>query len=314
MFNATQLALQTPVRVVFTTVLVAVSYPGLQGNIFSLIVLFRIKTLSETAQISMISMAFANLGIGVFAALPGVVSAAMGKWPFGDTLCSLQAMLFQVMLFASTWSLFIMSVDRYIAISRPLRYHQIVNRSKGITATVVCWCIACAGGFLLGPFQRDFRGAAYAPSECCCKFGFTGSIYGIILLILAFLPISFSNHLYIRIGLIARAQAKKIQASIPDNPVANANDKRNSAYTTLLLVGLAFDFGILPFIIINAVEIRNPQKNIAMFCASFICRALFYAYSFACLIIYNKRNKAFKKETDKLFKGKCSTLRHIEEE
>ena len=312
-FDATQLALQTPVRVVFTTVLVVITFKVTVGNLCSLIVLFKIKILSETAQISMISMAFANLGIGLFAALPGTISAAMGKWPFGDALCTLQAMLFQVMLFASSGSLFMMSLDRYIAIAQPLRYHQIVSRSKGITGAVVCWCIACTGGFLLGPFQPHWNKAVYTPYECCCKFTFANPVCGVIWTILAFLPAFLNTYLYTRIGVIAKAHAKKIQVTIPDKPPA----KCMSAPTTDILVGYAFDICVFPFMVFNICDFAIHDKTRIMFYVGFICRALFYAYSFVCLTIYYKRNKAFKKEllqlTDKLAKGSCGKYCHDEE-
>ena len=302
-FDFNELALQTPVRVLFSTILAVLSIPVVPGNAICLVVLFRIQSanISEATQITMISLAIANLGLMACTSLPGIISAAMGVWPFGDVLCSVQAVLFHVTVFANIWSILLMGIDKYLAISRPLLYHQIVSRKKAIVCTMVLWCIAFTGGVLTGPIQSINQHAVYVPYECCCKYIQQPNLFACIVLIVAVIVPQFTIHnINFYTVIIARRQMKRIQVVTPDNPDKDLTIRQNLALKTFILIGTVFDAGILPFVIFYIVDFVIPEKNVAIFYAGFICRVILYTHSLACLYIYYRGNKAFRKELHRI--------------
>ncbi|KAM9357443.1 type-2 angiotensin II receptor [Symphorus nematophorus] len=66
------------------------------------------------------------------------------SWPFGRVACKICGMLHNLNLYASIFFITSMSVDRYLAIVRPLRSQSARNPKRAKLTCVLVWLLACA--------------------------------------------------------------------------------------------------------------------------------------------------------------------------
>ena len=80
-----------------------------------------------------------------------------GKWYFGSIFCKVWAAVDVLCCTASILSLCVISVDRYIGITRPLSYYSIVTSKRYSVLCVTIWIssIAISIGPLLGWRESD---------------------------------------------------------------------------------------------------------------------------------------------------------------
>ncbi|CAK6965075.1 alpha-1A adrenergic receptor [Scomber scombrus] len=79
------------------------------------------------------------------AVLPfSATSEALGRWVFGRLFCSVWAALDVLCCTASILSLCVISIDRYLSVSYPLRYPAIATGRRGLTAVAALWGLSAA--------------------------------------------------------------------------------------------------------------------------------------------------------------------------
>ncbi|XP_068181603.1 type-2 angiotensin II receptor [Antennarius striatus] len=69
------------------------------------------------------------------------------NWPFGGIACKVAGALHNLNLYASIFFITSMSVDRYLAIVRPLRSQSTRNNKRARLACILVWFLACACTF-----------------------------------------------------------------------------------------------------------------------------------------------------------------------
>ncbi|XP_072312434.1 somatostatin receptor type 5 [Eucyclogobius newberryi] len=94
---------------------------GLAGNILVVIAIFKLDKLSSSTTVYIFNLALAD---GLFmVGLPFISSQNFkNAWLFGDIACKVVMVLDGINQFTSVFCLTVMSVDRYMALSNPLRF------------------------------------------------------------------------------------------------------------------------------------------------------------------------------------------------
>ncbi|KAK2818924.1 hypothetical protein Q5P01_024485 [Channa striata] len=125
-------------------VLVVFAVFGVLGNILVILsVLFHHHWRSVTHYF-IANLAAADLLLSS-AVLPfSATSEALGRWVFGRSFCSVWAALDVLCCTASILSLCVISIDRYLAVSYPLRYPAIATGRRGLTAVAALWGVSAA--------------------------------------------------------------------------------------------------------------------------------------------------------------------------
>ena len=225
-------------------------------NPFCLLVLRNVDSIQETSKVFLRSMSTADLGVGIFVAVPMTASAISENWPFGDVLCGILSFANILFVCGSLLSLLMLTVDRYISVVYALRYHSLVTVKRariavgctwGITALVVTgfgfitkWQSVYSKDMLLCFFYLQNTGNMYV------KYTQASMINGITITCLLVILTA-----YTRLFMISRHHAQRID--VINNQIAFGRNQpavprpSNKSLHTLLIIGLTtFFLNILP--------------------------------------------------------------------
>ncbi|XP_078127727.1 LOW QUALITY PROTEIN: alpha-1A adrenergic receptor [Sander vitreus] len=180
---------------------------GVLGNILVILsVLFHHHWRSVTHYF-IANLAAADLLLSA-AVLPfSATSEALGRWVFGRSFCSVWAALDVLCCTASILSLCVISIDRYLAVSYPLRYPAIATGRRGLTAVAALWGLSAAisVGPLFGwkePDPEDETVCRITEEPGYALFSALGSFY---------IPLAIILAMYCRVYTVAKRETKTLR-------------------------------------------------------------------------------------------------------
>ncbi|KAL3997715.1 7 transmembrane receptor (rhodopsin family) protein [Acanthocheilonema viteae] len=160
------------------------------------------KRLRATTKTLTLSLAIADLMIGIaifpFSAINKILE---GYWIFGDLWCITNITLDMWLCTTSIYSIIAISIDRLIAITKPLHHSMLVTHDRTYMVVVAIWTgsfLLCIPSFLLANSSKSVN------HQCRCIPVYAGRIYIIISALLNFyvpmvLVIFISTKIYINI-------------------------------------------------------------------------------------------------------------------
>jgi len=114
------------------------------GNALVLVAIVSNGHLRGTTHYFMANLAVADLLLGI-AVLPfSATLETINRWVFGETFCDVWAALDVLCCTASILSLCVISVDRYIGVTRPLQHSAIVTERRTGCIIVAVWLLSLA--------------------------------------------------------------------------------------------------------------------------------------------------------------------------
>lgn len=118
------------------------------GNIMVVVaILSQEKTRKVRSNRFLISLAVADMCVGLFVMIPSVAKAQAGFWSWGAALCKLWVTLDVCFCSASIYSLIGISIDRFYAVYRPLSYATQTSNLFTNVLIVLAWVVACVISF-----------------------------------------------------------------------------------------------------------------------------------------------------------------------
>ncbi|XP_031433772.1 alpha-1A adrenergic receptor [Clupea harengus] len=175
---------------------------GVLGNILVILSVACHRHLRSVTHYFIVNLAVADLLLSA-AVLPFSLAAELlGRWVFGRLLCSVWTALDVLCCTASILSLCAISVDCYLAVSRPLQYPQIATGRRAAVTLVLLWTLAAAisVGPLLGwrePMPEDESVCRVNEEPGYALFSALGSFYvplGVILFMYCRVYVVASRH------------------------------------------------------------------------------------------------------------------------
>ncbi|XP_038053987.1 beta-1 adrenergic receptor-like [Patiria miniata] len=109
------------ILLVITTILL------LTLNPLCLVVLRHVRSIQETTKIFLRSMTIADLGMGLFQALPMTVLAISETEHIGEVFCQVLSFAGEIFIYGPQMSILLLTVDRYISVVYALRYPSLVT-------------------------------------------------------------------------------------------------------------------------------------------------------------------------------------------
>ncbi|XP_077478822.1 alpha-1A adrenergic receptor-like [Stigmatopora argus] len=142
------------------------------------------------------------------AVLPfSAASEALGGWAFGRPFCGVWAALDVLCCTASILSLCVISIDRYLAVSQPLRYPAVATGRRGLAAVAALWGLSAAisAGPLFGwkePRPEDETVCRITEEPGYALFSALGSFY---------VPLAIILVMYWRVYGVAKRETEALE-------------------------------------------------------------------------------------------------------
>ncbi|XP_068671619.1 melanopsin-like [Montipora foliosa] len=261
------------------------------GNLLVLTVVWRTLHLHEPNYFFLCSLSVADLLVGMIYCPLLIVSAIKQSWPFGDAVCHFHAVVICISLNASLLNLCVISIDRYLYITRPLRYPEIVTTKKTILTIVFLWfhSIFWAIAPLFGWGEYT-----YEESTATCKPNWSGQgqtnrTYALGLALFCFLfPVLVMVGAYTMIFIAARKQLQNVAAI-----GGEMTKSHKAAKTVFLIIGLFF----FCWSVYTVVSLWKLFASVSDLPARLVRIGLYLAVSNSCVnfYVYAIRDKVFQK-------------------
>lgn len=195
-----------PKVVVLGLVLVVFVIFGILGNILVILSVVFHHNWRSVTHYFIGNLAAADLLLSS-AILPfSATSEALGRWVFGRPFCRIWAALDVLCCTASILSLCVISIDRYLAISYPLRYPAFATRRRGLTAVAALWALSVtiSVGPLFGwkePEPKDETVCRITEEPGYAIFSVLGSFY---------IPLAIILAMYCRVYTVPKKKMKPV--------------------------------------------------------------------------------------------------------
>merc|ERR1711953_871044 len=116
---------------------------GVVGNLSVCLVITRSKSLHSAMNYYLVSLAVADLTI-ILLGLPNELSIFWHQYPdtFGEEFCRLRSFLSEAASYANVLTIVSFSLERYLAICRPLYVFPLSDIRRAAIVSSLCWAIA----------------------------------------------------------------------------------------------------------------------------------------------------------------------------
>ncbi|XP_018592849.1 histamine H2 receptor-like [Scleropages formosus] len=189
-----------------------------------------------------VSLAATDLLLGLLVLPFSAMKELRSDWPLGAVFCNVYISMDVMLCTASILNLFAISVDRYFAITAPLRYPTLVTPQRVGVAMGLIWAVALMVSFLpihMGWNTRDLsiQNQGEDDRQEDCRFELNISYVLVDAFATFYLPLLIMCGTYYRIFRIAREQARRINARTSTACVAAAVREHKATVTLAAVLG-----------------------------------------------------------------------------
>ncbi|XP_068997820.1 nociceptin receptor [Embiotoca jacksoni] len=155
--NETDALLPTGVKVTIVVVYMIVCVIGLVGNFLVMYVIIRYTKMKTATNIYIFNLALADSLYLATLPFQGT-DVFLGFWPFGNALCKAVVSIDYYNMFTSTFTLTVMSMDRYVAVCHPVKALDMRTPHKAKVVNICVWVLASAFGvpaMVMGNVEKE---------------------------------------------------------------------------------------------------------------------------------------------------------------
>ncbi|KAL8600559.1 hypothetical protein ACOMHN_005053 [Nucella lapillus] len=126
------------------TILMVMVLGTVVGNVMVLLAVFVNSHLRSTTNYFIVNLAIADLLLGTMVLPFSASLEVFKKWLFGQVMCNIWAAIDVLCCTASIFSLCVISIDRYIGVTRPLQRSAIMTERRVVYIILAVWLLAVA--------------------------------------------------------------------------------------------------------------------------------------------------------------------------
>uniref|UniRef100_A0A8C5JJP6 5-hydroxytryptamine receptor 6 n=1 Tax=Junco hyemalis TaxID=40217 RepID=A0A8C5JJP6_JUNHY len=257
------------------------------GNFLLILLIVSQRSLRNTSNYFLVSLFMSDLMVGLVVMPPAMLNQLYGRWVLRGDFCSLWASFDVMCCSASILNLCLISLDRYLLITSPLRYKLRMTSCRALALVLAAWALAALASFLpikMGWHKLEFQvqplnvtGGRGDEEQCRLLVSLPYALVASCLTF--FLPSAAISFTYCRILLAARKQAVQVASlasnvatadeatpqvpRAPSQPLAGSESRRftnkhskkalKASLTLGILLGMFF-VAWLPFFVINVAQ------------------------------------------------------------
>ena len=277
---------------------------GIFWNSAFIFVVYRVKSMRTITNIFLVNLAIADSSLLVVASSQYIVSYVNApSYRDGFSLysvagCTLSNFLVYLCYYASVWTITLVSIERYLAVCRPIWYNNIKNNRRAIPLICTAWVVSLLFASFTTPYMtvldycvisRDDNSIVERKPTCRrhCKWC-DATIYSTDLL---YFLISLLTNI-ISFGFIVRNLKAKLL-------MKQSNHVRDSVAKMLIINGIVFFVCLTPFSFLNVVNLCETFEVIlfsepTITLLSWISRVFFLFNSAINPIVYNVTNSMYR--------------------
>ena len=138
------------------------------SNVTNIYVLSGKCHIPKISKIFLLNLSVSDLFVGLISCIPTIVPSVTGTWPYGAAWCQIAGIVHGTSVTISIWSISMISIDRYLAICKPMMYTSWRSSRKAYGVIVCLWALAIATFFSPLPTKHDFVYYHYSTDENIC--------------------------------------------------------------------------------------------------------------------------------------------------
>nr|UVC41623.1 octopamine receptor variant 3 [Apis mellifera] len=233
--------LSVPVTIVKGCVLGSIIVTAVFGNLLVMVSVMRHRKLRIITNYFVVSLALADMLVAMFAMTFNASVQLTGKWLFGYFMCDVWNSLDVYFSTSSILHLMCISVDRYWAIVKPLKYPIIMTRRLAAYMLLACWILPAFISFVpifMGWYTTAENSMRRQNHPEICEFK-VNKIYVIFSSSVSFwIPCTIMTLTYFAVFKEANRQEKQMHSRMgnvmllshrPSKDLNNLNGELNSA-------------------------------------------------------------------------------------
>ncbi|XP_038064180.1 melanocyte-stimulating hormone receptor-like [Patiria miniata] len=297
----------------FTIVLCVLMVAIIVSNTFCIIVLWKVRSIiNEAPQVLMTSLSLADLLNGLICVLPMFLVYLFEISDSGrqnSDACRFQAFLLQIIQVVKVTSLLALNFDRYIAVTRALRYHNIVTVKRVYIGVAALWILSLVSSLIYASAVDwktsnvdNMKGSNTYNIDnvkvCVFQLNLANALHWLDLIVLVILPLIVTVVIYIRLSTLARHHAAQI--GVVANGDANGDGNHDNqqrlalqnqaqkASKTTRVMTLVFAVTCTPFVLAKLVATYMYANNVAFLLNTFL--VVSFCSGLCNIVVYFCRN------------------------
>ncbi|XP_038078181.1 beta-2 adrenergic receptor-like [Patiria miniata] len=277
-------------------------------NPLMLLVLHRVNSIQQTTTIFMASLTVCDFAHGLAWAFH-LPEQFIRAWPLGTFLCAASGPVQFTLRAMGIYSLFLLTVDRYIAVSHPLRYPALLTAFRAKLTVCVTWAVMitfCTG--LYGIYSPKFV-RPVAPHLCVWNYDWRPYVSIIsVLLILVSIFVLYALMTAIAVQHTRRIAQENLESASEDGHRRSHRMNKRLGTTVIIITGTLIVTWI-PCVIMSAFIVQ-PDRLVTADSFVFIHLAdvMLLTNSWLNIVIYYIRNKELRLALHSILAGWCHRL------